>query len=313
MLPVLDYGDGISCVDTGYVRPQMTACYLLEQDGRAAFIETGVNNNVAALLALLNDKGIAREQVDYVIPTHVHLDHAGGAGQLMQALPNAQLVIHPRGARHMIDPARLIAGTSAVYGADEFSRLYGDVIPVDAARVVEAADGFEISLGSRVLQFIDTPGHARHHFCIYDALSQGVFSGDTFGLSYREFDSNGKVLCFPTTTPVQFDPDALHRSIDRLMALQPSQIFLTHFGRIESPRQAADQLHRDIDHFVSITNGAKAENDPQQRISEQLQDWLCNRARAVNADLSAEKIRQLLAADILLNAQGLAYWLRTQH
>lgn len=312
MLSTLDLGCGITCIDTGYVRAQMTACYLMQQDGRAAFIETGVNHNVGGLLGILEQKGIAREQVDYVIPTHVHLDHAGGAGALMQALPNAQLVVHPLGVRHMINPAALIAGTSAVYGKEKFLQMYGEIIPVDPDRVIEAPDDHVVQLGARTLVFLDTPGHARHHFCIYDEKSQGMFSGDTFGLSYREFDVGDKVFCFPTTTPVQFDPEALQLSIKRIMSYQPEQIYLTHFGRIRHPADAADQLHEDIDQFVTFARQSSVSEQQEHDISRVLADYLSRRANSINPSLAPDKINALLKFDAQLNAQGLLHWLDRQ-
>ena len=122
----------ISCIDTLYQRPGLAACYFIESAGEAAFIDTGTAHAVPMLMQLLALKGLVPSQVKYVIPTHVHLDHAGGAGQLLQRLPEAQLVVHPQGARHLVDPARLIAGASAVYGEEKFKALYGDLLPIPA-------------------------------------------------------------------------------------------------------------------------------------------------------------------------------------
>src|SRR5690606_20245617 len=143
------------------------------------------------VMEALQARGLAAEDVAYVCVTHVHLDHAGGAGALMHRLPCARLVVHPRGARHMADPSRLVASARAVYGEVEFARIYGDIRAVDAARIVEAPDGLVLELNSRPLRFLDTPGHARHHYCIFDEVSRSFFTGDTFGLSYREFDVDG--------------------------------------------------------------------------------------------------------------------------
>lgn len=307
-LQTIELGNGITCIDTGYTRPSMTACYLVEQDGRAAFIETGVNNNVDGMLALLDQKGIPRDCVDYIMPTHVHLDHAGGAGRLMHELPDARLVIHPRGARHMIDPARLIEGTRAVYGDEKFEQLYGELLPVPADRVIEAPDNFSLQLAGRGLLFMDTPGHARHHYCIYDESSAGIFSGDTFGMSYREFDTQDNRFCFPTTTPVQFDPPALHESIERLLALKPEQVYLTHFGRIDQPARAAEQLHRDIDEFVHLAGTVNDPDTLEEKLVDLLGDYLMERAKFFAGNLDEKTIYGLLEFDIHLNAQGLAIW-----
>lgn len=313
-MPLPEYENlnhGITLIDTGYTRPGMTACYLMEQGGHVAIIETGVNASVAGIAGLIEQRGYRKEQVEYIMPTHVHLDHAGGVGQLMQLYPHARLVIHPRGARHMVDPTKLIAGASAVYGEENFKRLYGELLPVDPQRVIEADDGYCLDFHGRPLLFIDTPGHARHHFCIVDEMSAGIFTGDTFGISYRAFDDAQTTTGFPTTTPVQFDPAALHQSIDRLMALQPRQMYLTHYGRLTQLASVAEQLHADIDQWVAMAQAMNPEDlhDVEDYLSEQITTYLIHRVMRNNPALSHRQAHELVAFDARLNAQGLAYWI----
>ncbi len=260
-------------------------------------------------LAVLRHKGLSPEQVAYVIPTHVHLDHAGGAGELMRRCPNARLVAHPKGARHLIDPAKLLAGVTAVYGPDAVERDFGEIVPVEAARVVEAPDDFTLDLNGRVLRFLDTPGHARHHFCVWDERSQGIFTGDTFGLSYRELDTDQGAFVFPTTTPVQFEPEALHASLDRLLRLHPRNLYLTHFGRIAAPERAARQMHELIDTFVVMAKAVRDAPNRHARLIQGQRDILLPRLRAHGCTLSDVEIERLLASDYELNAQGLGIWL----
>ncbi|MEN8178154.1 MAG: MBL fold metallo-hydrolase [Pseudomonadota bacterium] len=310
-MPSLSYTDlpeQISCIDTLYQRPGLAACYLIESAGEAAIIDTGTTHTTPMLMQLLANKGLEPSQVSYVIPTHVHLDHAGGAGQLMQLLPEAKLVIHPYGARHMIDPAKLIAGATSVYGEEQFTRLYGSLAPVPAERVLEAPDGLALNLGKRKLLCLDTPGHARHHICIHDNQSNGIFSGDTFGLSYREFDTEKGPFIIPTSTPVQFDPVAWHTSLERIMALQPAAIYLTHFGRVENPQKLAGDLHLAIDDFVSIARQADATGRTAQ-IRQGLFDWSVTRLSAHGCRHMPEEIEVLLGMDLDLNTQGLEIWL----
>src|SRR5512144_1116715 len=179
-------GDDLFTIDTGFERPHFDAAYLIVDGGRAAFVDTGTNQAVPRLLATLQALDLARSAVDWVIPTHVHLDHAGGAGLLMQSLPHARMAVHPRGERHMVDPGALYAGATAVYGEAEMARSYGVPVGVDPARTVTTTDGMTLTLGNRVLEFIDTPGHARHHHCVWDERARTWFTGDTFGLSYPE-------------------------------------------------------------------------------------------------------------------------------
>jgi glyoxylase-like metal-dependent hydrolase (beta-lactamase superfamily II) len=235
MLPdfVEDLGHNVFALDTGFHRPRFDAAYLvLSDEGRAAFIDTGTNHTLPRHLAALDALGVPRDAVEFVIPTHVHLDHAGGAGALMQALPAATMWVHPHGKRHMVDPSALFQGALAIYGAEAMQRDYGTVVPVAAERVRTTHDGMDLMLGSRRLHFIDTPGHARHHHCLWDERSRGWFTGDTFGVSYREFDVAGRgPWIAPAATPVQFEPEALRVSVQRLLAADPACMYLTHYGR----------------------------------------------------------------------------------
>jgi len=302
---------GIHTLDTGFHRPRFDAAYLMVENGRGAFVDCGLNSSVPRLLAALTQAGLEPSAVDWLILTHVHLDHAGGAGQLMQALPNARLLVHPRGARHMIDPSKLIAGASAVYGADEVARTYGEILPVPKQRVVEADDGFEVDLAGRRLRCLDAPGHARHHIVIFDERSRSFFTGDTFGLSYRELDGPRGPYLLPTTTPVQFEPEPLKVSIRRMLSFEPSAMYLTHYGRIAPPSELASQLLEQIDAMVRI--GLALADLPQDArhsaLCEQLAELYCTRAAANGCPLPMTEIRELLAMDIELNAQGLGVWL----
>lgn len=317
MIPPIRHDHGIITLDADYLRPGLAAIHLVIEQGHAAIIDTGTNSSVPSVLAELKALGLKPADVDYVIATHVHLDHAGAAGALMQNCPNAQLVAHPKGARHLIDPARLVAGSIQVYGRENFLRLYGDILPVPAERVIEGHDGFRLDFQGRVLTFLDTPGHARHHFCIHDERSESVFTGDTFGISYRELDvggdmgSEGEVrpFLFPTTTPVQFDPMALHGSIDRILALEPEAAFLTHYGRITNLAALAPQLHELIDEWCDLALEVPGEGSLRQGMLEmELEKSLMTRLRAHGCELEESTCRDLLANDVHLNAQGLLVW-----
>ncbi len=309
MTSVHDYGHGISAIDAHYRRPGLAAFYLLVEGDRAAFIDTGTTRSVPHALEVLRDKGLAPEQVAYVIPTHVHLDHAGGAGEMMRVFPRATLVAHPRGARHLIDPAKLIAGVTAVYGAEVVVHDFDKIVPVDAARAIEAPDGFTLDLNGRTLRFLDTPGHARHHFCVWDERSRGIFTGDTFGLSYRELDTDRGPFVFPTTTPVQFEPEALHASLDRLRRLRPEHLYLTHFGRITAVESAAAQMHDLIDAFVGMAEALRVAPDRHAKLIQGQRDLLRPRLHAHGCRLGEPEIDALLALDYELNAQGMGIWL----
>jgi glyoxylase-like metal-dependent hydrolase (beta-lactamase superfamily II) len=305
---LIDFEHGITAVDTEYVRPQLDASHLIVHGGRAAFVDTGSSHSAPLLLAALAEKGIAPEEVDWVFVTHVHLDHAGGAGTLMAALPNATAVLHPRGARHMIDPSRLVEGSKAVYGEEAFNALYGEIRPIPAERLRVVEDGERLSLAGREFEFIHTEGHARHHYCIVDATAAAVFTGDCFGISYRELDTAAGPFIFPTTTPVHFDPDAAHATIRRLLSYKPRQAFLTHYSCVHAPAALAPQLHRDLDEYVRIALAHRDDPDPEASIRAALRDWMFARLDEHGFDPDPALREEILRLDIALNAQGLAIW-----
>ena len=300
---------GIHTIDTAFQRDHFDAAYLVVQDGRGALVDCGTSHAVPHVLAAIECAGLGVEAIDWLILTHVHLDHAGGAGVLMQRLPNARLLVHPRGAPHMIDPARLIAGATVVYGEAEMARSYGHIVPVAAERVVVAEDGHRLSLAGRELLCIDTPGHARHHLCVWDAASRGWFSGDTFGLSYRELDSVQGAFIIPTSSPVQFEPEAMHASIERLLAQAPQAMYLTHYGRVQDVARLAADLHVQIDAMTAIARTCDGRADRHRALVAALGELYLERARAHGCRLDDAGVLRVLELDIELNAQGLECWL----
>ena len=305
-------GDGIWCIDTGYHRPHYDAAYLLVDSGRAAFFDTGTNHAVPRLLATLQGLGLARDAVDWVIPSHVHLDHAGGAGLLMQELPAARMLLHPRGLRHLVDPSALQQAVLAIYGAEAVARDYGTLLPVPAERITPTEDGMVVQLGARRLAFAHTPGHAQHHHCLWDERSGGWFVGDTFGVSYREFDSARGPWLMAISTPVQFDPPALRESVQRLLAKQPRCMYLTHYGRIGDIGRLGPELLDGIDQLVALGRATPAGPDREQRLRAALQARYAHEAQARGCRQDAAAVADALALDATLNAQGLAIWLQRQ-
>lgn len=311
---LLDYQNGIYAFDAGYVRHQLAAVHLIVDDGRAAFIDNGSNASLPRAERALAELGLAPEAVDYVIVTHIHLDHAGGSGAYMRAFPNAKFVVHPRGARHMVDPTKLMAATEEVYGKENAQRLYGELIPVPAERVIETSDGMVLPLGKRELACYDCPGHAKHHVFIHDRAANGIFTGDTFGIAYRECDSaDGRPFVFPCPTPSQFDPVDWRDSVERMIALEPEAVYLTHFSRLAPPRPLAEQMLHRLDECVRLTKEAvkaAGAGDALPRLKDKLGAYLVAEARAHGTPLTDAEILTLWETDIDLDAQGLLIWAR---
>ena len=306
---LLAWPDNIHAFDAGYVRPGLAAVHLIVENGRVAVIDTAHNASLPRFLGALESLGLGVEAVDYIFLTHVHLDHAGGAGAYMEKLPRAKLVVHPRGARHMIDPTQLFAGASAVYGAENTRKIYGAPVPVPAARVIEAADGQIFTLAGRPLHCLHTSGHARHHQCIRDERARVCFTGDAFGAAYREMTVDGQPFLFPATTPTQFDPEAMKTSVRRLLALRPQAMYLTHFSRIDDVDRQGELLLRRIDDFVALAEAAPGEGEVRKRtIQAALQNYFMAESPA-GKKVDAAWLAPVLEVDLDLNAQGLVWWL----
>lgn len=298
---------GITTVDAEYVRPGFASVHLIVRRGRVAVVDTGTNDSVPLVLAALAERGLAAEAVDLVFITHVHLDHAGGAGLLMRALPAARAVAHPRSVPHLRDPSKLIDASRVVYGPERFERLYGTPLPIDDARISETRDGERLTLGGSELEVLHTPGHALHHHVLYDRDARAVFTGDTFGLSYRALDTERGPCVMPTTTPTQFDPEQLVASIRRIVALGPESLYLTHYGRVTGAERLGASLEAQIARFVEIARRRAAEENRYDSIRSDLRDVWIELLEEHGAPVSA--VDDWLVGDLELNAQGLVAWL----
>jgi glyoxylase-like metal-dependent hydrolase (beta-lactamase superfamily II) len=303
------FADGITAVDTEYVRPQMDAAHIVTSGSRAAIVDTGPNTAVPLILAALGELGLEPGAVDLLFLTHVHLDHAGGAGALVRALPNATAVVHPRGAPHMIDPSKLIAGTRAVYGDELYSKLYGEILPIAPERLAIAQDGQRFDLAGRVFECVHTPGHALHHQAIVDLGSTCIFTGDTFGISYREFDTARGPWIMPTTTPTQFDPGQLKASIIRLMQFRPRRVYLTHYSEVGECARLANDMYDAVDAYVRIARSCGL-NTRTMRLA--LRDWAHAGLSEHGVTMTNDAIDSILDKDYELNADGLAAWLKRE-
>jgi len=295
-------------IDCNYVLPQFAAAYLVAEQERALFVENNTAHATPRLLRALKEKGFAPEQVEYLIVTHIHLDHAGGTSKLLSACPNATVLAHPRAATHLIDPTRLIKSAKQVYGDAAFDTLYGEILPIDAARVRIMGDQEVLKFGARSLKFIYTRGHANHHFCIHDSESNGIFTGDSFGLAYPLLQRNG-LFIFPTTSPTDFDPLEAKLSIQKILDSGAKQAFLTHYGVLPDLQNAANQLLRHLDFSEKLLEAAiqSAEQDSAldewclKRLKQYFQETLSRQG------LDTAEAWALLKMDIELNAAGIAH------
>lgn len=248
----IDLGDDISIIDVFDLKtPARTGTYVLHEK-ELTIIETSASPSIPYLLAGLEALEINPADIQYIIVTHIHLDHAGGAGLLLEKCPNARVIVHPKGKRHLADPSKLIQGAKAVYG-EKFAELFDPIVPIPEDRLITMEDGDTLTLSNeRTLTFFDTPGHANHHFSIHDSKSNGLFTGDTIGVYYPQLLAYGVELYLPSTSPSQFHPEAMLHSAKRLEELNPSRIYFGHFGMSEHPAAVFKQLREWLPKMVEV-------------------------------------------------------------
>lgn len=216
--------------------PGVIASYLVADRGALTLIETGPASTMETLLAGVRQAGFEPEQITRIVVTHIHLDHAGGAGALLRRLPRARLHVHPVGAPHLIDPSRLMTSATRIYG-DMMGPLWGEMLPVPADRLEVLADSDTLVTGGRTLRAIDTPGHANHHLALHDEETGAVFTGDVAGV---RLDGTSHIR--PPTPPPEFSPEKWQASITALRALAPRRLYLTHFGGYDDPNWHLSEL-----------------------------------------------------------------------
>lgn len=298
----------IETIDAHYIKPLFASIYLLIVNDRACLIDSGTNASFEQVANALNKHGISFDNVDYVILTHIHLDHAGGASQMMEKFQNAKLIVHPYGARHMIDPSKLILGVKQVYG-DKFNKLYGEIKPIDPTRIIESFDAMMIDFHGEELLLLDTPGHANHHNCILHKQSHSCFTGDTFGLCYPSLSAQTQRGLLPTTTPVQFSPEKLIESIDKVMLYQPKLLYPTHFGKYEIHPTSIVQLKEHIINYCLIAERCYQEDKGNiDSLQTQILDYM-----GLQIEQASPEVREWLEMDAMLNAQGLMIWQQKLH
>lgn len=309
----------LTTVDCDYLFPRFAAAYLRIQrqasGDSAIFIETNTTHAVPLLLEELRKNQLTHEQVQYVIVTHAHLDHSGGASALLKACPNAILLVHPKAAPHLIDPSRLVASARLVYGDEAFEKLYGTIDPIPAERVRAMGDGETIiagtldSPGATELEFLHTRGHAPHHFCIYDRGLEGVFTGDTFGLAYPDLQKKG-LFILPSTSPTGFEPEEAIKSVDRILATGAQRVFLTHFGELTDLVLAAAQLKADLQYSGELMREAASSSLTDLELDAFCEERLMKYFQGRLEKLSLAGNSQtwdILKLDLNLNAVGIAF------
>ncbi|NYF24819.1 MBL fold metallo-hydrolase [Sporosarcina sp. JAI121] len=287
---------------------ERTGTYVINEE-ELTIIDPGPSPSVKHVKIGLEALGFSLDQVKYIIVTHVHLDHSGGAGLLIQDCPNATVVVHPRGARHLANPERLVAGAKLVYG-ERFSKLFEPIISIPADRLLVKDEGDTLEIGRTcTLKFLDTPGHAKHHFSIFDPISNGIFSGDTVGIRYEQLIRDDVNLFLPSTSPNQFDPDAMRRAIDRMSEMNLHAIYFGHYGMTDAPHKALQQVSEWLDAFMKEAENVVAEQKGHdvlaQRLFNRVREYL--RKSGIPDD---HEVYFLIEVDMQVSAMGMIDFLK---
>lgn len=290
---------------------ERTGTYVLLEE-KITLIETSASPSIPYILEGLEALEISPGDIAYIIVTHIHLDHAGGAGLMLKHCPHAKVIVHPKGARHLTEPSRLIAGAKAVYG-EKFSELFDPILEIPEDRIIIKDDGDTLVISEELtLQFLDTPGHANHHFSIYHPATKGIFSGDTAGIYYPQIHREGIEFYLPSTSPNQFDPKKMLYSITRYKELGIERIYFGHYGKSENPAEAFKQVEYWLEIFlseamqvVSVGNGTEHQVEAvTKRLFAKVKAYLVQQGLAVN-----HPIFELLYLDINVSSMGLVHYL----
>ena len=289
---------------------ERTGTYVIAEKA-LTLVDTGPSPSVKHVKKGLETLGYSLDQVKYIIVTHVHLDHAGGAGLLLEECPNAKVVVHPRGARHLADPTRLVAGAKMVYG-ERFTELFNPVVAIPENRLLikDEADTLEIGPAC-TLKFLDTPGHAKHHFSIYDPVSNGMFAGDTVGIRYEQLIRDGVDLFLPSTSPNQFDPTSMRQAIDRMLTLDLNCIYYGHFGMTNNPTVALRQVADWLDIFMEEADVVITERKGHEVLAQRLFGRVREHLRELNVSDDHE-VYGLIELDMQVSSMGILDYLLKQ-
>jgi glyoxylase-like metal-dependent hydrolase (beta-lactamase superfamily II) len=305
--PIVDLGNGVHVIDTlmgGY--DGIAASYAILSD-RPALVETGTALSAPTVVAALEQLGIGPQDLATVVVTHIHLDHAGGVGDIARAFPNAEIVVHERGARHLAAPERLMASARRVFGED-MDRLFGELLAVDANRIVALGETGSIDLGGgRELQAFYAPGHASHHVGLLDTVSGDLYTGDAAGVYVPETAD-----VRPATPPPDFDLDLTISSINRMRAAAPQRLLFSHFGPVTDIDTTLERSVEELRIWVDLVRRTRdAGQDIEHAVAMIRQRSLERSPESFNNPDVTEKFETL--SSIRANVEGINHWLEAQN
>ncbi|WP_367269463.1 MBL fold metallo-hydrolase [uncultured Rummeliibacillus sp.] len=287
-----------------------TTSYIIVDD-KIALIETSASPSIPYILNALEELHIKPSDIDYLILTHIHLDHAGGAGVMMKYCPNATVLVHPKGVRHLVDPSRLIASARSVYG-ENFDAIFGEILPIQEKQLYAIGDREIIRLGSSTLTFYYTKGHANHHISIHESLTNGMFVGDTTGVYYPDMTGEEFDVILPSTSPNQFDPNLMEDSIQLFEKIKPNVLYFGHYGSYTHPQFAYAEVRRYLPIFMDAGRQTMKEETDFTKQVQRTEEILTN---SIFAELQAKGLSKdhpvfkIIPLDLAVSAMGIIDYL----
>jgi glyoxylase-like metal-dependent hydrolase (beta-lactamase superfamily II) len=305
MSPTEIHPDGMHVIDLQFQGMSgVIAAYLLQDGDERILIEVGPESTLPVLLAWLEEHDIAPESINALVVTHIHLDHAGAAGAWIERFPRTRLLVHEVGAPHMIDPSKLLVSATRIYG-DQMGPLWGRVIPVPAANVTALTDGDVVTVGRRKLTAIYTPGHASHHLIYHDPETGAGFTGDVAAIRQQGFD-----YVRAATPPPDISLEHWRESLDRIEALQPQTLYLTHFGGFNDASAHLAQTRHRLEDWAGVVQRAMQSGTDPNEIKRLL---LAHADREMGADADPSSVRRYeLATPTGMSADGLIRYFTKQ-
>ncbi|NPV30418.1 MAG: MBL fold metallo-hydrolase [Firmicutes bacterium] len=306
-LAVREVAEGVFLIDAFDMGiPNRTSVYLV-RDERSALIDTGAAHSRERLILGLQETGLEPRDLQFIILTHIHVDHAGGAGWLLELFPDARVIVHPRGAPHLAAPADLKAATRKARMAYPFHPC--EFLPIPEEKMEAARDSRQIPLGRRTLTLLETPGHASHCICIHDDLTNGIFVGDSLGVKIDHVRDHQKYEIFlPAMVPPRFEPQEALRSADKLAAFQPKWFYYSHFGASPETERLLAKYRNVVERAFELAESLKKEEADEAAACTRLYNWLLREVLEIPQEVLG-KITAEIKLSLELNIHGLVRYI----
>lgn len=297
----------IYAIDANYFQKGFCCVYLVVENNKALIIDCGTSNSANYIEKALQELNLRITDLEVILVTHVHLDHSAGAGTLLKKSPTAKLWAHPRSIRHLIDPTILIESTATVY-KETVESLFGEILPCPKENLAETKNNQIIDFYGRKLQIHNSPGHAKHHFSVFDLKEKIYFAGDSAGVCYPNWSFN-KLFAFPPTSPTQFEPVAWKNTLKEIRQFNPQKICITHFGAVTETEELLKQIEHNLDKFTALALKHKDSQNKKETLFSAINDFFVTNLLTQKPALNKQDIESWFKNDCVIASRGLEHWL----